>query len=270
LPYGFAAMIETVIQTVLREALVVASAPWFFAAALGLGVGLVWLITWRLFRYRIARLHRRISALAGRVSEYEERLEGASPAQAQARMAALQERVQALTDRTWAPLSEGEISFLFDRLVTLPAHPVKVIYSGPDGARLAASFAALFERLGWPANVDAASMLGTGPGIAVTPADEVGTTLEHVFTAHTDLHVRALGWKERRPDQRTEIRIGPKPWSEGAHAGPSRPQEPEDPRARRPSSAVAAGSRRGTAAYSAPVGNIAGEPVLNRRSGEHA
>ncbi|SCB37649.1 hypothetical protein GA0061098_1007157 [Bradyrhizobium shewense] len=101
-----------------------------------------------------------IELLERQISDYKEKLHGASPDQAKAKIDALEQTLKVTVGAKWDPLSGSQISFLTSRLKDIQKSRVSVMYENALGKELAQNIFEAFKQAGWEE-----AQLGPGGGL---------------------------------------------------------------------------------------------------------
>jgi hypothetical protein len=162
-----------------------ANLPAFFVI-LVLIIGAVWwVLDWR-YSGILASKNGQIELQDRQLADYRQKLDGASPDQAKAKIEALEQTLLLTAGAKWEPLSKPQISVLASRLRDIQKCRVQVMYENALGKGLAQSIVDAFKEAGW----DQAELLpgsGLGDGV-VTGWGERGAALKSALDAAKDLH----------------------------------------------------------------------------------
>jgi hypothetical protein len=174
----------TFIKTLQQEWPTVSGAPWSFAiisaVAIGLGFGVAtlwWSGT--------------VSTLRERLSLYQDRLQGASPDEAKARIDTLEERVRNTIGSKWEPLTRDEITKLTSAVSGLQKRMIQIMYSNYLGRDLAESIANAFRIGGW-GDMSFSEGSGLGVGVSTGLGNGMAVTLKGAIESSTKLQVRVI------------------------------------------------------------------------------
>lgn len=125
--------------------------PSTFAAILVLVVMIVWTIVNWSYRRVIASKNGQIELQDRQLADYREKLKGATPEEAKAKIDALEEKVRNTVGDRWKPLTGDETAKLLASIESLPPPPrIQVMYVNYLGRDLAKNFADTLEKAGWP------------------------------------------------------------------------------------------------------------------------
>lgn len=164
---------DPIIKYVLSEIQVIAQAPIIFLIALMVsGTVIWWVVNWSLSSV-LAHRNAEITLLRSQRDDYKDKLGGASPDQAKAKIDALEQTLNLTIGSSWQPLSKAEIKALSADLSNIPKVRVQIMYENALGKALAQSFYDAFKQAGWHgatfgpgAALDAGITVGQGSGTA--------------------------------------------------------------------------------------------------------
>lgn len=105
-----------------------------------------WLMDWR-YGGIITNRDSEISLLKGQRDDYKDKLSGATPDQAKAKIEGLERAVHMAIGAKWEPLTKAEIAILVPKLRLIQKSRIQIIYENAFGKELAQSFLDA-ERLG--------------------------------------------------------------------------------------------------------------------------
>ncbi len=83
------------------------------------------------------------------LADYRDKLKGATPEEAKAKIDALERTVNLTIGRRWDPLTKPEIAALAVNLTSVPKIRVQIMYENALGKDLAQSFYDAFKQAGW-------------------------------------------------------------------------------------------------------------------------
>ena len=185
------------IKTLQQEWPTLSAAPWSVAivAIICLSVG-----------FGIARLYYggTLLTLRERLQLYQDRLQGASPDEAKAKIDALQRTIDLTIGTRWEPLTNNEIISLSAKVSALEKRRLRVMYGNQLGKELAECIFDAFFKAGWP--VDFTEGGGLGVGISTGRGNGMANTLKQVIEATTKLKVGLVGADE--PDNPDFVFVG--------------------------------------------------------------
>ena len=187
-------MLEQFTQYLHDEVRLIAEAPLVFGAAvLFLGA-----IIWVALRWRYSGIIERSSRM---IALYKERLNGATPDQAKAKIDSLEGQVVSLKNREWPKLHPAAVAD-FERVLALRGpHVVSVLPQDRDSSFLARDLVDAFKRIGWKAKRDTSSS-DIPDGLSVWPEDDVARAICNALTMATGAVVM-LREDKRLKDQGT-------------------------------------------------------------------
>jgi hypothetical protein len=187
-------MLEQFIQYLKDDVRLIAEAPLVFGAAvLFLGA-----IIWVALRWRYSGIIERSSRL---IALYKERLDGATPDQAKAKMDSLEGQVVSLKNREWSKLHPAAVADFERVLASQGPHVVSVLPQDRDSSFLARDLVDAFKRIGWKAMRDTSSS-DIPDGLSVWPEDDVARAICNALTMATGAVVM-LREDQRLKDQGT-------------------------------------------------------------------
>ena len=141
-----------------------ANLPTFFVI-LVLMVGAVWAAFNWSYGGVLASKNGQIELQDRQLADYKQKLDGATPEQARAKIEALEHTINLTIGRRWEPLTKTEIATLAANLTAVQKIRVQIMYENALGKDLAQSFYDAFKQAGW----DGATLgPGSGLGYGVT------------------------------------------------------------------------------------------------------
>jgi hypothetical protein len=161
-------MIELFEKYVLGQWRLVLSDPIPFI----MSIVVVAIVLWFVFDWGYGR---EISLLKQQLADYKDKLNGATPDQAKAKIADLERRVNLTIGSKWEPLSKDESSRLTAAVAKLTPRKIQVMYVNQLGRSLAQSIADAFVAAGWS---DMHFSEGGGLGIGVSTGRGNGMALK--------------------------------------------------------------------------------------------
>jgi hypothetical protein len=182
-------MIEQFLKYVLGEARLIAATPAIFIAA----VLVVGVIIWTLLSWRYGGI---IESKDSIIALYKERLNGATPDEAKAKIDALERRVKLTIGSDWVSLSSSEIAKLSAEVASLPKRRIQVMYSNAFGKDLAQSIADAFTRGGWN-DMHFSEGGGLGVGVSTGRGNGMAFDLKRAIESATRLKVGSIGENEK-------------------------------------------------------------------------
>jgi hypothetical protein len=193
--------VDQFIKYVLDEMRVIGDAPVVFAGAVMVIAGAIWwAMSWRYSR--IIRNRERTIAL------YKNRLGGASPDEAKAKIDSLEGQIWTLKDRVWPKLPPAAVADLENSLKTMdPPKQISILPQDIDSIFLARDLVDAFTRIGWAAKQDI-STNGVPDGLSVWPDNELGRAVRDALDKATGTQVAIREDKYARENGNIAIGIG--------------------------------------------------------------
>lgn len=192
---------EQFIKYVLDEIRVIGDAPVVFGGAmLVIALAIWWILSWRYSG--IIKNRERTIAL------YKNRLGGASPDEAKAKIDSLEGQIWTLKDRIWPKLPPAAVADLENSLKTIePPKQISIVPQDIDSVFLARDLVDAFTRIGWVAKQDT-SMNGIPDGLSVWPDSELGRVVRDALDKATGAQVTIREDKYARENGNIAIGIG--------------------------------------------------------------
>lgn len=135
-----------------------------------------------------------LSTLRERLQLFQDRLQGASPDEAKAKIEYLQRTIQDLQGTIkstigakWEPLTNDEIISLSAKVNALEKRRIQIMYGNQLGKDLAQSISDAFTKAGWPVVFSEGG--GLGIGVSTGPGNRMAYTLKQAIEATTKLKV---------------------------------------------------------------------------------
>jgi len=125
-----------------------ANLPTFFVI-LVLIVGAVWVAFNWSYGAVLATKNGQIELQDRQLADYRDKLKGATPDQAKAKIDSLERTVRMTVGKDWEPLSKAEIAVLASKLKALPKTRIQIMYENALGKDLAQSFLDAFKAAEW-------------------------------------------------------------------------------------------------------------------------
>jgi len=125
-----------------------ANLPTFFVI-LVLMVSVVWIVVNWSYSGELASKNGQIELKDRQLADYRDKLKGATPEEAKAKIDALERTVNLTIGRRWDPLTKPEIAALAVNLTSVPKIRVQIMYENALGKDLAQSFYDAFKQAGW-------------------------------------------------------------------------------------------------------------------------
>jgi len=198
---GYYLPMDQITNYVLGEMRVLGNAPVLFAVTiLIIAAAIWWALSWRYSG--IIRNRERTIAL------YRNRLGGASPDEAKARIDSLEGQILTLKDRVWPKLPPTAVADLETSLKTRePPQQIAIVPQDIDSIFLARDLVDAFTRIGWPAKQDS-SINGIPDGLSVWPDNELGRAVRDALDKATGGPVTIREDKYAREHGNIAIGIG--------------------------------------------------------------
>jgi hypothetical protein len=133
----------------LEQWAVVTAAPIPFAIAVVVAAGLIWLAVGWSYSGVLASKNGQIELQDRQLADYKQKLDGASPDQAKAKIDALERRVRVTVGKEWEPLTRAEKVALTSRLKDIQKTRIQIMYENALGKELAESFLEAFKAADW-------------------------------------------------------------------------------------------------------------------------
>jgi hypothetical protein len=142
-----------------------ANLPTFFVI-LVLMIGAVWIVVNWSYSSVLASKNGQIELQDRQLSDYRDKLKGATPEQAKEKIDALERTVRMTIGQNWIPLSKTQISDLASKLKGIKKSRAHVMYENGLGKELAQSIFDAFKEAGWD-QLQISPGTGLGDGIVV-------------------------------------------------------------------------------------------------------
>jgi len=192
---------DQLIKYILDETRVIGDAPAVFAGTILVIAAIIWwAMSWRYSG--IIKNRERTIAL------YKNRLGGASPDEAKAKMDSLEGQIWTLKDRVWPKLNPASVVDLENALKT-KARPeeVTILPQDIDSMFLARDLVDAFTRIGWAAKQET-NTNGIPEGLSVWPDNELGLVVREALDKATGVRVTIRDDKHVREHGNIVIGIG--------------------------------------------------------------
>jgi hypothetical protein len=192
---------DQLIKYVLDQVRVIGDAPVVFGAAVLVIAAAIWsILSWRYSG--IIKNRERTIAL------YKNRLDGASPDEAKAKIDSLEGQIWTLKDRVWPKLPPAAVADLENSLKTRePPKEISIVPQDIDSVFLARDLVDAFTRIGWAAKQDN-STNGIPDGLSVWPDSELGRAVRDALDKATGAQVTVREDKYARENGSIAIGIG--------------------------------------------------------------
>jgi hypothetical protein len=185
-----------ILDYILGEFRAIANAPLAFLSAAIAAAAVIYLLTKRRHAGIVASKDAEIARLTEQRDEYREMLDGDSPAEAKARIQALEEQIANFVGSTWDPLTRAEIQNLTELFARLPKQKVLLQHANL-GKDLAQSIGDAFNAAGWQNHVQVSKGSGLGYGLSIGPADGVALSVKKALERATNHELAPLESDEK-------------------------------------------------------------------------
>jgi hypothetical protein len=168
----------------LEQWAVVTAAPIPFAIAVVVAGGLIWLAVGWSYSGVLASKNAQIELQDRQLADYKQKLDGASPDQAKAKIEALEKTIRLMVGERWEPLNKPQIAALASKLKDIKKSRASIMYENALCKEMAQSIFDAFKLAGWDEAVLQPGT-GLGDGIVVgwsSRAVEIKTALEATAT----------------------------------------------------------------------------------------
>src|SRR6266403_1033215 len=176
-----------------------ANLPTFFVI-LVLMVGAVWVAFSWAYGGVLASKNGQIELQDRQLADYRDKLKGATPEEAKAKIDALEDKVRNTIGDRWEVLTKDESDKLVSLIAALPKRRIQVMYVNYLGKNLAKSFADAFEKAGWT-DVVFSEGGGLGYGISTGRGNGLALTLKSAIESSTKRKVNSFGPTEDGEDR---------------------------------------------------------------------
>jgi hypothetical protein len=194
------------LSKIAQEWAVIQSAPLSFITVCAIAAAGIWIIVRGIYSIRLANKDGEISLLTRQRDDYKDKLGGASPDQAKAKIDALEKRLALTTGSHWMPLTSDESARLSAAVGGLQKRRIQVMYVNQLGKELAQSIADAFTRAGW-ADVHFSEGGGLGVGISTGRGNGMAFKLKDAIEGATRFKkVESYGPDEA--DARSTVFVG--------------------------------------------------------------
>jgi hypothetical protein len=137
--------------------------PKTFALMTAVIITIIWLIVNYSYSTVLSNKNSQIELQDRQLSDYKQKLDGASPDQAKAKIEALEATIRATVGSKWEPLSKSQVAALALRLKDIQKSRATIMYENALGKQLAQTIFDAFKEAGWTeANFTPGSGLGEG------------------------------------------------------------------------------------------------------------
>ena len=199
---------DQIINYLLGEMRAIGNAPVVFAAAILVTGGVVWGALRRRYSGMIKKRDEIIFNKEALIAHYKERLNGASPDQAKAKMDSLEGQVISLKDREWPKLTPTAVTDLENSLKAIgPPREISILPQDRDSTFLARDLVDAFTRIGWTAKRGTA-MNGVPDGLSVWADNDLGSAIRDALAKATGAPVALREYKFSKEHGRIAIGVG--------------------------------------------------------------
>ena len=155
-----------------------ANLPTFFVLIVLIIVVIWWVMSWR-YGDLLAAKNGQIELQDRQLADYREKLKGASPEEAKAKIDALERTIKLTVGARWEPLTKAQISTLAVKLRAIKKGRAQIMYENALGKELAQTILEAFKEAQWEeAWLSSGSDLGEGVVVGWSSnAAEVGKAL---------------------------------------------------------------------------------------------
>jgi hypothetical protein len=152
-------MFEAFIKYVLGEFRMISEAPLSFATCIAASLLVIWFaMDWR-YGGVINNKDSELSLAKAQRDDYRDKLGGATPDQAKAKIEALERTIGMTIGAKWEPLNKAEIAALAEKIKSIPKVRMQIMYENALGKDLAQSLFEAFKAADWDG-----AWLSTGSG----------------------------------------------------------------------------------------------------------
>lgn len=168
-----------------------------FFVILVLMIGAVWIVVNWSYSGVLSSKNGQIELQDRQIADYKDKLRGASPEEAKAKIDLLEQTVRKVTGAPWMPLTATQIAALASKLKDIKASRAQIMYENALGKELAASIFEAFKQAGWSeAWLSPGTTLGDGivvgwssRAVAVKGALESAAGLKMVWAKDTEKEI---------------------------------------------------------------------------------
>ncbi|ABE62506.1 hypothetical protein Nham_1689 [Nitrobacter hamburgensis X14] len=176
----------------------VTTAPIPFAIAVAIASGLIWLAIGWSYSSVLAGKNAQIELQDRQLSDYREKLKGATPEEAKAKIDSLERTLRMTVGQSWIPLSKSQIDDLASKLKQIQKSRAQIMYENALGRELAQSIFDAFKQAGWDQ-----AWLSTGSGLGdglVTGWSSRAVAVKEALESTAKLPVRPIDTEKEIPD----------------------------------------------------------------------
>lgn len=157
-----------------------------------------WAMNWR-YGTVLGNKDSEIALLRSQRDDYKDKLGGASPDQAKARMETLEQTIGVTIGTKWTPLTKGEISALSKKLEAIPKSRATIMYENALGKDLAQSFFDAFKAAGWT-ETQFSTGSGLGEGVVTGWSSRAAGIKTAIVGTRADIPVWVKDQEKEIPD----------------------------------------------------------------------
>jgi hypothetical protein len=168
-----------------------------------------WLMDWR-YGAIVASKIGQIELQDRQLADYKQKLDGASPDQAKAKIDALEEKVKYTIGNRWPVLTSEETTKLAAAISPLDKRPISILYANYLGKDLAQNIADVFKNAGWKIQ-NFSEGGGLGYNISTGRGNGLALTLKAAIEASTKFKVESFGPTEADSPYLVFVAVGIKP-----------------------------------------------------------
>ncbi len=179
-------------KEVLEQCAVIANAPIPFAVLVIVVAGLIWAATNWSYSSVLASKNAQIELQDRQLADYKQKLGGATPEEAKAKIDALEKTIHLTIGSRWQPLTQTESDRLTAAVAPLPKRRIQVMYANQLGKDLAQSIADAFTKAGWT-EVIFSEGGGLGIGIGTGRGNGMALTVKQAIESSTKFKVSSFG-----------------------------------------------------------------------------
>jgi hypothetical protein len=161
-----------------------------FCLVLALIIGSVWIVVSWSYSGLLASKNGQIELQDRQLADYRDKLKGATPEQAKAKIDALQQTIDLAIGHRWEPLTKAEITLLSTNLGKPPTLNVQIMYENALGKDLAQSLYDAFKLAGWSATFLPGS--GLGSGVTTGQGSLTALTVKKAIESSSNIKVDVL------------------------------------------------------------------------------
>ncbi len=185
-------MIETIIKHILGELRIILAAPISFAVVIVASFAIIWwIMDWR-YGGIISNRESELQLVTAQRDDYRDKLKGASPDEAKAKIETLQNIISQTIGAKWPPLTKDQSERLTAAVATLSKRRIQVMYANQLGKELAQSIADAFVKAGWK-DMHFSEGGGLGIGVGTGRGNGMALTLKQAVESSTGLKVDSFG-----------------------------------------------------------------------------